>query len=443
MTGSTDLLDEIIELHREALALQPTGHPYRAHSCNNLASALYTRHQETGDTALFDETITLRREALALLPLGHPLRGQCCFNLAQILLIGYEKMKDATFMDEALSLARESVSCSSPSALGQRLLILCHIHLEEGSPRFSVPDATAYLSLASTSDPDSVTQFMQLMQDCLDSMWSVHGAWTADTPLTLLDVYSNLIAKLPRMTGFAIDTTSQLVALKSVRSFGSDACIAAVMSGRPCQAIKLIDHAHGVIWAQALNQRDPHLQDLPKDLASELETLLHAVSVPVSPDIIRSSEPATRYLSPEDLRHQQNSRIQTILTEVRAIPGLEQFMLGNTYAQLRKAACKHPVVVLVAARGLVYALIISDSAADSPHPLSLRISSDRLSSLCDYAGRAGLRNGQAMYPLDDNARLVLAKPTKTTESTVMLSDLWLYVVKPVLDHLQLQVCAGD
>jgi hypothetical protein len=114
-------------------------------------------------------------------------------------------------------------------------------------------------------------------------------------------------------------------------------------------------------------------------------------------------------------------------------------MLGHAYTELRKTANKHPVVVLVAARGQAYALIISDSKANSPHPLALSITSDKLSSLRDYAGRAGLRNGQSPEHMDENTRLGLAKPAKKDTSMAVLSDLWLHVVKPVLDYLQLQV----
>jgi tetratricopeptide (TPR) repeat protein len=440
MTGSTDLLDEAITLYHEALSLQPAGHPLRATSCNNLANALQTRYEMTGSTDLLDETITLRREALALRPAGHPDRAISCRDLAGELLLYFKKTQDLPVIDEALALARESVASASPSFLWYPLLTLCDICTARGSPHVSVLTAAEYLLKASSLHPDDITQFMRGMQRRLSLIWTMQSNWNADTPMLLLGTYSNLIDMLSRMTGFVIDLSSQLTALKSARSFGSDACIAALLSNSPAQAMELVDHAHGVVWAQALHQHDPQLQQLPVGLASELGMLLRATSVSVVADGHEASQHRTPgYLSPQDIRHEQNSRIQTLLTEIRAMPGLDRFMLGHTYSELHKAASKHPVVVLVAARDQAYALITSDSNVDSPHPLSLTITSESLSLLRDFAGCAGLRNGQSPNDTDDDTRLGLAKPVKKDASMTVLSELWLHVVKPVLDYLQLQV----
>jgi tetratricopeptide (TPR) repeat protein len=437
VTGSFDLLDEATTLYREALALQPETHPDRAGLCNNLANALQDRYQVMGSADLLNETIKLNREALALRPHGHPFHALSCNAMADTLWKHFGQTKDVTVIDEALALARETVTSGPPSDLWRASLILCLIHTEQASPHFSISTATTHLLQASVSLPPMITEFMRDMQSRLDRMWLVHGTWTPDTPLSLLEVYSNVIDGLSKMTGFAVDTVSQLTALRSARSFGSDACVAALLSGRPRQAIELIDRAHGVVWAQALHQRNPQLQDIPQSVASELEALFRAVSVPVDTHQRASADHAT---GPEDVRDQQNSRIQTLLTEVRAMPGLERFMLGRTYAQLRRTAREHPAVVLVSARGHVYALIIRDSAQENPEPLRLELTSDRLSLLRDTAAHVGLRNENS--PQDVKIQFGRAMHvSKRKETTVLstLADLWHDIVKPVIDHLQLQV----
>jgi hypothetical protein len=439
LTGSSDLLDELIMLHREALALRPTGHPDRATSCNNLAAALQARCEVTGNSDLRDELIMLQREALALCPAGNPGRAISCNNLAIHLWQHYTKTHDVTVIDETLVLARESAASLSPSSSWKPLLMLCRIHLKSDSPHLSISTATQYLSQASALYPDNTALFMEGMQGVLSLIWIRHCDWTADIALLLLNVYSNLIDRLSRMTGFAFDTVSQLVALKSARSFGSDACMAALLSGCPSQAIEQIDHAHGVIWAQALHQRDPQLQDLPQSLASQLETLLRAVSVPASTVALLPSNPTTRHLSPEDVRHRQNSRIQTILTEVRAMPGLERFMLGKTYAQLRETAREHPVVVLASAHELVYALIIRNSVQEHPDEIRLKVSSDHLAWLRRTANQAGLRTRSVMRDVEVEADRQM-RPGRFKDTALgTLAELWKEIVKPVLDHLQLTV----
>jgi hypothetical protein len=440
VTGSSNLLDEIITLHRKGLALLPAGHPNRHYLCGNLAIALQDRYQVTNISDLLDEITTLHREAIALRSAGHPDHASSCNDLAENLLKRYKKTTDVTAVDEALSLALENVSSACSLEAWRALLILFLVRAEQGSPHFSISTATEYLLQVSASLPSTIAGYMHQIQSCLDHMWLVHSTWTPDTSLTLMEVYSNIIDRLSRMTGFAPDAVSQLTALRSARSFGSDACVAALLSGRPREAVELIDHAHGVIWAQALHQRDPQLQDVPQSLASELEALFRAVSVPIIKRDLTPADHVTGYLSPEDVRDQQNIRIQTLLTEVRAITGLERFMLGQTYAQLRQAAREHPVVVLVSARGYVYALIIRDSVQEHPDMLHLELTSDRLALLRDTAACVGLRNADASQDVDmqfDRAMHISKRKETTALST--LADLWLDIVKPVIDHLQLQV----
>jgi tetratricopeptide (TPR) repeat protein len=444
VTGCPTLLDEAITLHREALALRPAGDQYRVYSCNNLGIVLHARYEMTGVSALLDEAITLYRESKTLRPTGHPHHALSCRSLAIALWHQYQKTRDVSVLDEALALIHESATSTSPSDSWRILLLSCSIHLENGSPHFSISTATEYLSQVSIMHPNNIPEFMHWMQDCLTSTWFAHDTWTADTSLLLSDVYSNLMNRLSRMTGFGLDTGSQLTVLRSARSFGSDACIAALMADRPGQAIELFDHAHGMIWAQALHQRDPQLQGLPENIAFELETLLRAVSIPVTAEALTSSASSACYLSREDVRYQQNSRIQTLLTEVRAMPGLERFMLGKTYAQLRETAKEHLVVVLVSARGHVYALVIQNAAQDHPHVLHLDITTDRLSLLRDTAARAGLRQGgQGEAAVQDleaaSERAMRMSRHKEASPLATLADLWHGVVKPVVAHLQLRV----
>jgi hypothetical protein len=485
VTGSSDLLDEAITLHREALFLTPAGHPHRAGSCNNLAVALRRRygvtgittlldeaitlHREaldqcparhptrsdlcsslatalgacygvTGSSALLDEEIMLNREALALRPTGHPAHASSCHNLAAALWQHYQKTLDSTVIGEAIVLARESAASCSPSSSWRPLKILCRVHLDSDSSLLSISTAAQYLSQASALYPDNPALFLQGMQAYLDLIWLRPSYWTAEIARLLSNVYSNLIDRLSRMTGFVLDTTSQLAALKSARLFGPDACIAALFSNNPCQAMELLDHAHGVIWAQALHQRDPQLQQLPDDLASQLGMLLRAVSVPVvASDHETSEQRVPSFLSPQDIRHEQNSCIQTLLTEIRAMPGLDRFMLGHTYAELRKTADKHPVVVLASAHGLVYALIICNSVQEHPDALPLKITSDRLARLRHTATRAGLRTRTAMRDVESESDRQM-RPGRFEDTALgTLASLWHDIVKPVVEHLQLPV----
>jgi hypothetical protein len=127
------------------------------------------------------------------------------------------------------------------------------------------------------------------------------------------------------------------------------------------------------------------------------------------------------------------------------MPGSERFMQGITFETLRQVAKEHPVVMLVAARGYAFALIISDGAEKSPHTLRLDLTSEDLVSWSEGAAQGGFRNGTDTSIAEEDVRLGMkvngsAKP-KNGPLTV-LESLWHKIVKPVLDHLQLQVSAN-
>jgi hypothetical protein len=148
----------------------------------------------------------------------------------------------------------------------------------------------------------------------------------------------------------------------------------------------------------------------PPELAAELAGHLRAIAAPTPAQLGDSSHLARH----QDARHKRSTRIQAILCEIRATPGSERFMLGNTYATLRKAACKHPVVVLVAGRGHTFALIMSNAAQDQPHTLRLEITSDELSALRVSAEQAGLRSRADMWDCEPGTRLRYHKPRLMT-----------------------------
>jgi hypothetical protein len=143
-----------------------------------------------------------------------------------------------------------------------------------------------------------------------------------------------------------------------------------------------------MVWAQALHQRDPQTGGAPPELAAELANHLRAIAAPVPAQLGDSSQLAHH----QDARHKQNTRIQAILREIRAINGLERFMLGASYDTLRKAASEYPVVLLIAGRGHAFALIMSNVAHHEPHALRLELTSDDLSALRVSAEQAGLRS---------------------------------------------------
>jgi hypothetical protein len=443
-TGDVALLEEAIELEREGLGLRPLGHPDQAKISASLASSLSTRFMKTGNVALLDKAIEFHREALDLQPPGHHDQASSCFGLVMWLSLRYQQTRDVALLDEAVARCSYTLKHSSASRVWYPLTGLSFIHLIHGSPHYSALEALVYLDRSFQHEVDNIPAFISQVCFNVRLIWDKSSTWAPHIRVTalLVGVYTQLVDRLPLVAGFVLDTSSRLRTLKRTHHIGSDACVAALLAEQPATAVELLDRAHGVVWTQALHQRDPQMEGAPRDLAIELEDLLRAIgtSVPV--------DPAGRSDHPQDVRHRQDTRIQTILREIRAIPGLARFMLGSTYDTLREAAREHPIVVLVAARDHAFALIMPSSLHAGPDILRLDVASHTLQSFANSVGPANMRY-RACSPSCEDVHLADSAiglgpdrkmgPGDHFTQRSPLVKLWLSVVKPVLTHLGLVV----
>ncbi|KAJ6571258.1 CHAT domain-containing protein [Mycena capillaripes] len=129
--GNTQDLDEVIQLYREVLALHGPPHPNRGSSLNNLVHAVMTRFEQQKnlvhavmtrfeqqrDTRDIDEVIELHREALTFCKPPHPNRGSSLHGLARCFAFRYEWTHESHDLDSACDLFQEAVTYPSSALL--------------------------------------------------------------------------------------------------------------------------------------------------------------------------------------------------------------------------------------------------------------------------------------------------------------------------------------
>jgi tetratricopeptide (TPR) repeat protein len=439
-TGEAALLDEAIDLSREALSLRPQGHLERAYCCTNLANTLMTRFRQTGEAALLDELVALEREGLALRPLDDPARVGALESLASSLCTYCQQTGNVTLLDEVADLCNEAQQQDSSAYVWRPWITMCRLHLIRNSPHHSVMKAAQCLLQSFQSQVVDDTQlYMSNISRSLPLFWASFDVWTFQTTILLISIYTNVIDRLPLIAGFVLDPSTQLKTLKAFSQVGSDACVIGLLADLSTTAVELLDCAHGVVWAQALNQRNPDMEGAPPELTGALKKALHGIVIPTS---ATQGEPTNSYLTSQDVRHAQNGRVQTILREIRALPGHQHFMLRKTYETLREAAREHPVVLLVTSRGHSFALVMANAHEEQPHMLRLSLTSEDLTSLGNSAEQAGLCSRADTRDSNSGTRLGLqARETHLNSKPLrVLTDIWHKIVKPVIVHLRLEVC---
>jgi tetratricopeptide (TPR) repeat protein len=433
MTGDGQLLDKAIQLHREAYALRPADHPERDVACSSLAGSLWALLERTGDSALLDEAIRLDREALALRPVGHPLRPESCRILAYYLRVS-KAAEEKAVSDEISSLLEEALSISSiyhphrPKILvGRASLAMVHEDFET-----AVLDVHAMLN-------SPLWNLRQLLEDSfylirridIDKISTTHQRSLLTSCKLALDL-------LTLANEFAFDRSSQLRRLVSNLSVGPRAFFLSCRLSDFPMGLQLLERARGTIWMQQLSMRDPQIDDIPRDMAMKLETILREINQTRLGHVTNLSVDKQAFIPDRDILHEQRNQLQHILHEVRALPGLQDFMRGPDGPTLLTAATRSPIVVLVADRKECRALIIP-SSHEAPSDVILNITQAELLDLTSRMSALHSRGGQESDT--DGAQRALGIAKVKSASHTILAKLWQAVVKPVLAILQLEVSA--
>jgi hypothetical protein len=252
-----------------------------------------------------------------------------------------------------------------------------------------------------------------------------------------LSVYQRIMTFLPLLSNPFFDLAVQLQRLKDARQLGADAFVNAVLAGNWYAGLEHLEIAQGVIWAQRFHLRDAQFYDIPEAQATELKSYLQAFETHQSRVTSILNVDPSMLASRDDL-HKNSARMYAVIRHIRTLPGLERFMLGETYDALCKVTVHHPAVVLVGARGHFYALIIFSGQVCGNGPLKLDLTEADLEMKSVDSKQSPHRGAPAPEVGNVNDR-GLKSNQKVTLLDRYLQFLWLKIVKPVLDVLQLQV----
>jgi hypothetical protein len=438
-TGDETFLYQALDLQREALALFPREHLGRAWCCNDLADSLMRVSDRTGNELHLDEAIALQREALTLCPPEHPDRARSCGELAASLNKRYARTGDEALLNEVMILVQEAQISAPEQNMWRYLCRLSWLHLDKNTAFYNVKKAIQCLSRSLAYEVDSIPEAIREIKHILLYIWD--HCEVENKHAELADIYQPLISLLPLLANSALEVQPQLQALKGGSHIGSDAFVNAALAEKSSIGLELLELAQGIIWSQGLYHRDPQLRDVPRQLAKDLEDSLRALSVRSA---LKSDSVAQRsVLTFQDILHHHSSRAYGLIRDIRLIPGLDRFMMGETFETLCTSAAHHPVVVLVAGHRLSYAMIIDISQPHGHTLLSLDLTDDDINHLLFTPGARRAQRGD-IVPEDVPVQLGRAAFKKTAPSysgpfSAQLKTMWRKIVMPVLDCLGLKV----
>ncbi|KAJ7880844.1 CHAT domain-containing protein [Mycena leptocephala] len=265
-------------------------------------------------------------------------------------------------------------------------------------------------------------------------MWAKYTKLQED-PLGAFNAYSVAMDLLPELVWLGLSIRDRHHHLLKASEVVRHAAAVAIALGHFQQAVEWLEQGRSVIWNQLLNLRTPVdiLDNSHPELAQQLLSL--SFQLDGSGTHVSDLEPtkSTMHQSPQssaNQAHQNALAREQLLQKIRELKGFERFLLPKTISELSQAAQHGPVVILNSTHGQCDALILIPGLDDDVMHVALTNAKpmnveSMAQSLCHLV-RGGperivwKREGQ-MNPEEEFAQL--------------LSELWLGIVKPVLEGL--------
>lgn len=454
-TGELDSLREAVRLERRALLVAPPNHQDRTLYQLNLSGTLRALFDRTGDVAVLDEAFIVARDAVKDVPARHPFRINYWLNLVTIHQVRYAQTANVAELDAAKALLRDVLADASPahpyypvalSVLGEVLHVRsCHTaefsrldeaieiirdalksiaddHPNRSTIMRTLAEAyqTRYKNLGDLAAlHEAIGLFQAAAADRTSPMrvrvdaahrWGRIAA-AADLTELALDGFATAVELLPLLAARSFQRYDSEYWLSQYGGLASDAAALALEMGSPDRAIELLEHGRAVLISQALEFRADlsALRDRNPRLADRFAWL----SVRLENDNSDQS----------DSRRALADELEAVIATVRALPGMDRFLLPLRAAELLAQTGQGPIVVVNISAYRCDALLLTENGLQV-RPLP-QLSSGAVS---DHVKRF-------MTALATDCRSGFRQAREHGEQTLAetLSWLWDTVCAPVLE----------
>jgi tetratricopeptide (TPR) repeat protein len=439
-----EMLHESSDLRRAIVAAEellesiPEGHMNRLEAINVLAKTrlLYAIDQnDSGGIDLAIEQLLSVKNQLSRSHLG----PESLRTLAACYMV---KFRHAPTVDTALRArdvideALESVSSNHYERF-QCLINAAKLYLEPGTPYCHIDIALKYLSDALKSTQRDVRSKIRGVKDVLIKLEIEYRdvLAAASTSSQLLDITEFVVQLLPRIAFFGAHPYSRLQSLKQGQAIAMTGASHALNLYQPAKALEIMEQSRAIFWTHILRLRSP-LDDLPDDLQGRLFKLARRLE-----NAANAYENSTdrEYIDRQIAqRRQDTNEFNSLVGQVRCLPGLERFMLPDEYATLKRVAEKGPVAVLVSSTLACHAIILKSSGDAVSIPLEAVTDKWVMESASVWRStvietRSALRDGRKLV----KSKKVPSSPYTRAERILRL--LWTNVVFPVIQALRIEV----
>ncbi|KAJ7154862.1 CHAT domain-containing protein, partial [Mycena crocata] len=427
--GDLTDLDAALKNFQTTVILTPDGHPDKPGHLMNFGTSLITRYKRLGDMADLENGIQNLETALTLIPNGSqmllsdfPDKGICFENIAACYKDRYEMLKTLEELDAALRNNQEAVDLT-PEGHHRRSVRTQNLASCFADRYLLLKDQTDLL----TARTHYVNSF-RMISATPDRSWAAALQWAflaaRFLPSECLNAYKAAFNLLPELIwlGSSIGLRQNVIRRLDLGHVTASATLSSIALGNLTAAVEFLEQGVATIFQQLL-QLKPNFDQLPPDLAKDLEALSSQL---YSRDCV-------------DLTGMAIQR-KLLVDRIRKEPNLEYFLLPKPYSALCKASHAGPIVILNSQPVHCDAIVILNSTSSPVHlPLDVKLDvlESQRAALKKVLDRCNLSQPYESGP----SRLVGHReflPYKTTQECFeeLLGWLWIHVVRPVYRFLE-------
>ena len=439
-TGSSKDIESALSYQQQAIGLTRESGPDLPLRLNNLGNSFLRRFENTRDSADIENAISAHKRAIQLARDDHVNLPAWLHNLAISYMRRFEYSMDLADIDSAISTQRRVIQLI-PEDHPSRAAYLNTFGLSWRS-RFGYTNNEDDLANAISNYRLSAIQISGYPWEC----FSAARSWA------MLSRQSNQPDKLEPFR-VAIDLLSQVAGLQQTiprrhinlvdrSNLTAVATATAVQEGQMDLALAWLEEGRCLVWNQIKQLRTP-VEDLRTEnsaLADRFLYVARALEMYGSRRVISdpfSEAMVTQMVAAQDeaQRHAELAKEWAkILKQIRVLPGFRNFLRPPTASDLfADLPCDGPVIVFNIHEDRCDALAMISGAHQPLHIPLKDLSWKRAIDLRDDF-RIYLRGVRTIREVDRKGK---PNPFPGKEVTIyeILRDLWIYLVRPVLDAL--------
>lgn len=415
-TREAKALEEAVDTSRQAVQLILLDHPSRATCLHTLGKILWTLWIHAGETKDLEEAIDITRQALQMTPLDHVNWTSGLTMLGVLLGSQYELTGEESDLEEAIMITRQatqSISLDHPNRAG--ILNNLGSYFERRYKRTGETDDVAKATECFLEAFGCLTTFP------LERVKAVAEYFTLPVRLRKtaegIKLGKGAIALLPLVHTRNLDRDDQEFVVSGFADIASNLCALLLSESRLHEAVECLESGRAVIISRLLDDRSdtsglspqyPEIAQRYQSLIAKFNTSLRTAE----DDCITTAEVTKRREALADL--------EACLQEIRAIPGYDRFLLGQTVAQMQEEIHEGYIVIVNVSTSRSDAIVMTSDSLQTIPLSNMTLGDVERWLSADWSIRKNRRREHK---------------TKNNEFLEYLAWLWRVCVEDILDHI--------